>query len=200
ALLSVVAWLATGVTVALRRTRLALGLLAAAVLTTLARVATVAVLAGRGWWFVQEKVLLGMPLLVAAASVAALVAGPRLLAARRDPAEAVPAGSVVAPLTAAYAALAGLLVTLVVGYPLTWGTALIVIALVCAAALMTVRVVEVGPMDATGPAPSVPQDAAVTRPAFTRRRFVGLASAAAVVGAASAGFGLSFRPAAAVTT
>lgn len=66
ALLSVAAWFGAGVTVAFRRARLALGLLAAAVLVSLARVATVAMLAGRGWWFVQEKVLLGLPMLAAA--------------------------------------------------------------------------------------------------------------------------------------
>jgi len=59
ALLSAAAWFAAGAAVAARRARLALGLLGAAVLVTLVRVATVAVLAGRGWWFVQEKVLLG---------------------------------------------------------------------------------------------------------------------------------------------
>jgi hypothetical protein len=47
------------VTAALGRARIAFGLLVAAVLVTLTRVATVAMLAGRGWWFVQEKVLLG---------------------------------------------------------------------------------------------------------------------------------------------
>ena len=80
ALLSVAAWFATGAAAAVRRARLALGLLAAAVLVTLVRVITVAVLAGRGWWFVQEKVLLGLPMLGAAGLAAVLIAGPRLLA------------------------------------------------------------------------------------------------------------------------
>ena len=83
ALLSVAAWFATGVTAATRRARLAFGLLAAAVLVTLARVTTVAMLAGRGWWFVQEKVLLGLPMLGAAGVAAVVIAGPRLLAAAR---------------------------------------------------------------------------------------------------------------------
>jgi hypothetical protein len=63
ALLSAAAWSTAGATAAAQRTRL--GFLAAAVLVTLARVATVAVLAGRGWWFV-EKMLLGLPMLGAA--------------------------------------------------------------------------------------------------------------------------------------
>jgi hypothetical protein len=73
------------------------------------------VLAGRGWWFVQEKVLLGLPLLGAVGLAAVLIAGLRLLAARRAP-EAGTTG-VVLLLTAGYAALAGLLVTLLAGYP-----------------------------------------------------------------------------------
>lgn len=78
ALLSVAAWFAAGVTMSLRRARLSLDLLAVALLVTSTRVASVAVLAGRGWWFVQEKVLLGLPMLVVAALAATVVAGPRL--------------------------------------------------------------------------------------------------------------------------
>src|ERR1700754_2281934 len=59
ALLSVVVWFASGAAAATRRARLALGLLAAAVLVSFARVTTVAMLAGRGWWVVQGEVPLG---------------------------------------------------------------------------------------------------------------------------------------------
>jgi hypothetical protein len=127
ALLSVAAWSATGATAAARRARLALGLLAAAVLVTLARVTTVAMLAGRGWWFVQEKVLLGLPMLGAAGLAAVLIAGPRLLAATGAPkagmlasrasGDGIPASSVVLLFTAGYSGLAGLAVTFLVGYP-----------------------------------------------------------------------------------
>jgi hypothetical protein len=85
ALLGVAAWLGAGVAVALRRSRLGLWLLGTAVIVTLARAATVAVLADRGWWFVQEKVLLGMPMLGAAGLVAVVIAGRPLIAARRSP-------------------------------------------------------------------------------------------------------------------
>ncbi len=132
ALLSVPAWFATGVTVALRRAPLALGLLVAAVLVSLARIATVAMLAGRGWWFVQEKVLLGLPMLAAAELAAVLIAGPPLLQARRTPSKGLPASSVVALFSAGYATLAGLVVTFLIGYPLTWGTALIAVSQRCA--------------------------------------------------------------------
>ncbi|GAA1003888.1 hypothetical protein Aple_005170 [Acrocarpospora pleiomorpha] len=182
ALLSVATWFAAGITLALRRTRLAFAALAAAVLVTLVRVVTVAILAGRGWWFVQEKVLLGLPMLGVAGAVAVL------LAARRGRS----AGGVVSVFTTAYAALAGLMVTFLVGYPLTLSTALITISLVCASALLTARVV------------ATPADAGVTqapedRRAISRRRFIGWTGGAVVVGAAGAGTGLSFLPAESVT-
>ena len=191
ALLCVAAWFATGVAVALRRFQLGLGLLVAAVLATLSRVATVAVLAGRGWWFVQEKALLGLPMLGVAGLAAVLVAGRPLLAARRTPAKAMPASSVVALLTAAYAALAALVVTLLTGYPLTWGTALITISIVCLGSLLTARVVaaDVGAEDGgSATAPDAGRG-------LSRRRFISLAGGAVVVGAGSAGTGLSFLPA-----
>ena len=195
-LLTVAAWFAAGVTVALRRVRLGLGLLVAAALVTLTRVATVAMLAGRGWWFVQEKVLLGLPMLGAAGLAAVLIAGLPLLEARRTADKVLPASSAVALLTAAYAALAGLLVTFLAGYPLTSGTALLTVSIVCLGALLTARVVaadadDAGDDDATAPAPD-------GRRGFSRRRFMILAGGAAVVGAGSAG--LSFKPAESVST
>jgi FtsP/CotA-like multicopper oxidase with cupredoxin domain len=199
ALLSVAAWFATGVTVALRRFRLGLGLLVAAVLVTLTRVATVAMLAGRGWWFVQEKVLLGLPMLGAAGLAAVLIAGRQLLEARQTPDKVLPASSVVALLTAAYAALAVLVVTFLAGYPLTWGAALITVAIVSLGTLLTARAAADaddaadGDDPATAPAPD-------GRPGFSRRRFMSLAGGAVVVGAGSAGTGLSFLPAESVAT
>ncbi|GAA4444235.1 multicopper oxidase family protein [Phytohabitans houttuyneae] len=192
ALLGVAAWFATGVTAALRRHRLAFGLLVAAVVATLARLATVATLSGSGWWFVQEKVLLGLPLLVAAALVAVLVAGPRLRAARRAPGEAFPSGGLVALLTAGYAALAGLVVTFIAGYPLTWSTALIAIAAVCAGALLTSRVVTAPATEADD------QDEAPHR--LSRRGFLGIAGGAVAAGAGITGVGLQFRSSPAVVT
>ncbi|WP_040420627.1 multicopper oxidase family protein [Actinopolymorpha alba] len=188
ALLSVAAWFATGVTLAIRRARLAFALLAAAVLMILGRVVTVAMLAGRGWWFVQEKVLLGLPLLAVTGLAAVLIAGPRLLDTRRTPSKPVPASNVVALLAAAYAALAGLVVTFLAGYPLTWGTALIAIALVGAGALLTARVLA-APAEKT----------ADSHPGFSRRRFITVAGGAVVVGAGGAGVGLSLMPAESVT-
>jgi FtsP/CotA-like multicopper oxidase with cupredoxin domain len=192
ALLCAAAWSAAGASAAARRTRLALGLLTTAVPVTLARVATVAVLAGRGWWFVQEKVLLGLPMLGTAGLAATLVAGPRLLAAARRAPEAGPpasGASVVLLLTAGYAALAGLVVTFVAGYPLTWSTALIAIAVVGAGALLTARVLS---------AQVRSTDIAPTR--FSRRRFIGLAGGVVVAGTGATGVGLLFAPAGSVAT
>jgi FtsP/CotA-like multicopper oxidase with cupredoxin domain len=161
-LLSVVAWLAAGIMAARRRTRPAFVLLVAAALVTLTRVVSVAVLAGSGWWFVQEKVLLGLPMLGAAGLAAVLMAS-----------------SVLARFTAAYAALAGLGVTFLGGYPLTWNTALIAISLVGVGALLTARALAA---PTAAPAPQ----------GVSRRRFIGLAGGAVV--ASTAGLSLSFLP------
>ncbi|MFU8852038.1 multicopper oxidase family protein [Micromonospora sp. SL1-18] len=196
ALLGVAAWFAAGATLVLRRTRLALAGLVAAVLVTLARVGTVAMLAGRGWWFVQEKVLLGLPMLGAAGAVAVLLAGRQLLTARRGRGDGASLGGVVSVFTAAYAALAGLVVTFLAGYPLTVSTALFTISLVCAGALLTVRVVA--------PAVENTADVGVTRAPegrpISRRRFIGWAGGAVAVTAAGIGTGLSFLPAESMTS
>ncbi|MGH3737184.1 MAG: multicopper oxidase family protein, partial [Micromonosporaceae bacterium] len=186
ALLSVAAWLAAGVTAAVRRPRLARRLLAAAVLMTLARGVTVALLASRGWWFVQEKVLLGLPMLAVAGLVAVLVTG------------RVPKGtaSVVSLFTAGYAALAGLGVTFLAGYPLTWSTALIAATCVGLGALLTARVVATPVED---PARAGAADAVPTR-GVSRRRFLGWAGGAAVLGTGGTGAGLLLMPAASVAT
>jgi len=214
ALLTTATWFTAGVTLALRRTRLALAGLVAAVLVTLVRVVTVAILAGRGWWFVQEKVLLGLPMLAVAGTGAVLVAGPRLLPARHGRGDGTSAGGVVAVLTAAYAALAGLVVTVLVGYPLTAGTALITISLVCAGALLTARVAvpsgraqpgsgggEHSPSSLAGStADAGMAQAPEGRRGISRRRFIGWTGGAAMVTAAGAGVGLSFLPTGSVTT
>ncbi|MEV4692718.1 multicopper oxidase family protein [Micromonospora echinospora] len=200
ALLGVATWFATGVTAALGRHRIALALLGAAVLVTVARLGTVALLADRGWWFVQEKVLLGLPMLGAAGLVAVLLAGPRLLAARQSPAAGLPAGALVAVLTAGFAALAGLVVTFTAGYPLTWSTALIAVALVCAAALLTARVVgrPAAPAAEAGSPEHTPAAAGPT--ALSRRRFLGVAGGVVAAGAGATGVGLLFRDPEAMVT
>lgn len=195
ALVSVATWFATAVSTALRRHRLALGLLITAVVITIARAVIVAMLAGRGWWFVEEKVLLGLPMLAAAGLAAVLIAGPRLRAEQRAPGDGESADGIVALFTAGYAALAGLVVTLLAGYPLTWPTALITLSLVVSATMLTARVVarEDDQPDGVVTAP-------VRSPVLARRRFITLAGGAVVVGAGGAGVGLLFRPSEALVT
>ncbi|WP_109509436.1 multicopper oxidase family protein [Nocardioides speluncae] len=200
ALLTIGTWFGAGVTAVLRRPRWALGLLAAALLSTLARVGTVAVLAGHGWWFVQEKVLLGLPLLMVTGAAALVLAGPPLLTARRTGRAALPRRGAVAPLVAGYAALAGFLVTFVVGYPLTWSTALVSMSVLGFAALLTARAVPAAV--ATDPLP------AADRAGLTRRGFLGASGGVAVgsaltVTAGGSGVGLwlmSFLSDSSVTT
>jgi FtsP/CotA-like multicopper oxidase with cupredoxin domain len=105
-------------------------------------------------------------------------------------------------------------VTFLVGYPLTWGSALITVSLVCAGALLTTRAVAEKAADAAdSPAPvtfdvgdsrddadTAPAEAADAHLGFSRRRFLSLASGVAVVGTGSTGFGLLFRPAESVAT
>jgi FtsP/CotA-like multicopper oxidase with cupredoxin domain len=169
AVLTVITWFAAGITAARRRA--ARVPLAGAVLVTVLRVVTVMVLAGRGWWFVQEKVLFGLPLLVSSGLVAVLVTIRGTVGGRP---------AVVATFTAAYAALAGLAVSVLAGYPLTLGGALIAIGLVGAAALLTARVL------------TVPSETPAEDPGMSRRRFLGLTGGAVVVGATGTGVGVSF--------
>ncbi|MFU8852183.1 multicopper oxidase family protein [Micromonospora sp. SL1-18] len=142
AALAAAAWLGAGVAAAVHQSRLAVGLFGAALLATVARVGSVVALAGGGWWFVQERVILALPVLGVAALVAVVLAGPRLVRAvlpdGRQAAEGAP--RVVVPLLAAgYAALAGLLVTFLVGYPVGWAESLLTVAVVGAAVLVTWR-------------------------------------------------------------
>ncbi len=140
AVVTAAAWLGAGVAAVARRPRLALGLFAGALVASLGRVVSILVLAGAGWWFVQDRVTVAGPLLVVAGVVAAVLAGPRLVTAVRSGVPADP-DRVAAPLfTAGYAAIVGPVVTLLFGYPATWSIGLIAAALVGVAALVTRRV------------------------------------------------------------
>lgn len=142
------AWLGAGATAAARRPRAAAALFVAAVLASLTRIWSVVALAGAGWWFVQEKVTLALPLLLIASVAATALAGPRLVAAVRTRAAAPTAAPVVVvPLLAAgYAAVAGPVHALLLGYPATWSTGLVVTAVVAFAVLVTWRVIAAAPV------------------------------------------------------
>lgn len=214
ALASAAAWFTAG-TAALRpcsetARRLALGLLGVAVLATAGRVVTVALLARHGWWFAQEKVLLGLPLAVSAAVVAVLLAGRPLLRPRKAGPGMLPVRGVVALFAAGLAALAGSAVTMLTGYPVTWGVALVALALLAAAVMLTGRVVSgvvagVVPVEVSDGADAVrPEQVHPIEPAagsaLSRRRFLAVTGGAVVVTAASAGAGLALAPGSGVET
>jgi hypothetical protein len=108
------AWLGSGAAAATRRPRAALAMVALAVPASLGRAGSVAVLAGAGWWFVQEKVTVALPMLLVAGLAAVMLAVPALVASVRagGPGGEVRRGAVLALFTAGYAAAADPLVTL----------------------------------------------------------------------------------------
>lgn len=108
---------------------------AAAAAVSIGRVLVVTALARHGWAFVQEKVWLALPLLLVPAGAAAVLAGPAL--ARLRP---VPVRGRLALLTTGYGAVAGAAVAFVIGYPATWLSGAVMIALVGAVAAITWQV------------------------------------------------------------
>ncbi|MDV3220312.1 multicopper oxidase family protein [Intrasporangium sp.] len=198
ALVGAAAWFGAGAAVAVRRVRLGRWLTGTAAVVVALRVLTVMLLAGRGWWFVQEKVLLGLPLVSVAALAALTIAGPRLRRARREGSPVALASSVIALLTAGFAALAAFAVTFLAGYPLRWSTALLTISGVGACALVTARVLapHLQPVSAASDGDRRPD----ARPGLSRRRFLTVAGGAAVVTVGGAGAGLSLLPGPAVAS
>jgi len=98
-------------------------------LVVLGRIGVVGLLAGHGWWFVADRVLLAMPLSVLTAFVAAAIAGPVLV--RHDGSDEPGARRATAGLfIAGYGSAAGLLVAFVVGYPVDLGSAIVIWSLV----------------------------------------------------------------------
>ncbi|GAA3839088.1 hypothetical protein GCM10022226_71690 [Sphaerisporangium flaviroseum] len=137
------AWLGAGASAAARRAGPALALFGLAVVSSLIRVGVALALIPAGWWFVQEKVTLTLPLLVLAGLAAGVLAGPRLVRVVRGRAGSSSGPAIVVPLLGAgYAAGAGVVVTMLFGYPATWSTALVTVALVAVAVLVTWRIVS----------------------------------------------------------
>lgn len=102
-----------------------------ALLATIARVVVVAVLLQRGWWFGAEKATLAVPLAVLSAGTAGVFALPFLFrSSGGSPPELGRSQAAASLLTAGYGATAGLLVTFVVGYPVSVADGLVVTSLV----------------------------------------------------------------------
>ena len=190
ALLAVVAWFGAAAAAALGRHRPAVAAALAAVLLTAARPVTVTGLAGSGWWFVQEKVVLGVPLTMITALPAAVQVG-RAVFRTRGPGAAVPTSGAAALFVAGHGSLTALLVTLGIGYPLEWSTGLIAVALWGAASLLTLGVL-CGPGHRTGSVAG-PEGRDTARPSMSRRRLINATGALVVVVAAGAGIGLTVR-------
>jgi len=94
------------------------------------QVAAVALLAPRGWWFVQEKVLFAVPLAVVCCAAALVASHPvRRAAEHIVPVDRAPAAPTLM-VTAALACGAGIVARLVVGYPFGWPAALTLLLLV----------------------------------------------------------------------
>jgi FtsP/CotA-like multicopper oxidase with cupredoxin domain len=137
AVLAAAGWLGGGAASAARRRPVAFIAAGVALLATVARAVTVALLARAGWWFAAEKVLIAAPLSL----TAAVVAGWRLFRARGDIRSAA-----LALLFAGYADSSALLVTVLHGYPATASAGLLAVAGVAAATLVSWRLL--------GPRPS----------------------------------------------
>ncbi|WP_246002496.1 multicopper oxidase family protein [Allorhizocola rhizosphaerae] len=136
--LSAAGWLGAGVAAAMRRGTLTRVAAAAAAVLTLARVGVVVALGGYGWWFVQEKVIVALPLVAVAAAA--------LLISRA-----------VGMMVIGVASAAGLLV----GYPADVSDALLAVAVVAIASLLARRIVE--PATPGAPSPGAPSPGAPSR-------------------------------------
>ena len=113
-----------------RSAALTLALMTAAWLGLIAQVVLVLVLWVSGWWFVQEKLLLALPLGVAGSAAAVLVAARPMARVLRGAGVGRKPGINTALIAAALCAFAGLALRFVVGYPLSPVPAATVLVLV----------------------------------------------------------------------
>jgi FtsP/CotA-like multicopper oxidase with cupredoxin domain len=137
AALAAVGWLGSGAAAASGRTRLAAALAALGLLATAGWIAADGGLAGYGWWFVEEQAVLLLPLAALTGLAAVILAGPGLLGGVRGAGGPVRPVATTALFVAGYAAAAELVVPLLVGYPVTAPVALVTVALVVFAGLIT---------------------------------------------------------------
>ena len=115
---------------------LVIALFGVGALGLLAQVFCTALLAGHGWWFVQEKVVFALPVAVAASVAIGVLAVPELVAVARGIRPAPGAHGRAVLVGAAAAGAAGIIARLVIGYPLELIPALVVLALVLLSAAL----------------------------------------------------------------
>lgn len=137
AFLGAAAWLGAAITAVTGRERVARILTASAAAVTLLRLAVVLALAGRGWWFVQEKVTLGLPLVGLAGAVAVAVLLTKGVAK-----------SVVPLFGAGFSATVVLVLPLLWGYPLGVAQAMTGISVAGVATVVAWRVTSPEPVRA----------------------------------------------------
>ena len=119
-----------------RRAWLVIALFALGSLGVLAQGLSVLLLSAHGWWFVQEKLVFALPVVVLAGIAAGVLAVPDLLAAARGSRTKPAARGLAALVGAAAAAVAGIVARLVVGYPLEAVPALVLLGLVLLSAAL----------------------------------------------------------------
>jgi len=115
---------------------LAIALIGVGLLGLIAQLLCTVLLAGDGWWFVQEKVVFALPVAVVAGIAVVVLAGPMLLGVARGTRLAPGARGRAALVGAAAAAVAGIVARLVIGYPLELVPALVLLALVLLSAAL----------------------------------------------------------------
>ncbi|WP_167047327.1 multicopper oxidase family protein [Salinibacterium sp. ZJ454] len=141
-------WLASGIVVARNSAsrwgpRLTLGIALLGTLTVVGRILIVIAVREAGWWFIEEKALLALPVAALTALVALVIAVPPLVRrTRRRPVSVPPARVATALLAAGYGSAVGVVTTLITGYPLTLFAALSVLVLLVLLIAITAAVLS----------------------------------------------------------
>lgn len=119
----------------------ALALSAGAVVVSWVRVALTLVLLRAGWWFVAEKIVLALPLLLVPMLYALTTSIPALVRRRRDPRAAYPLA------LTAIGAVAGVACDVIVSYPVTLSAVVVLLLVGGGAAALAWRLVAGGSGD-----------------------------------------------------
>ncbi|MET1044688.1 MAG: multicopper oxidase family protein [Microbacteriaceae bacterium] len=141
-------WLASGIIVARNSAsrwspRLALGFALLGMLPVIGRILIVIAVRDAGWWFIEEKVLLALPLAAVTAIVALVIAVPPLIRRMRRRPESIRLARVATALLAAgYGSAVGVVTTLIIGYPVGWVATVSVVLLLVVLIAITAAVLS----------------------------------------------------------